>query len=840
MRPTRSERFLPRAALIDRLAGDAQPGLVVLAAPAGYGKTWLGAQVARRWESESAPVRTWRLQHDSTMPQALRSLGGTFGIEQVDDAERVLAQLRRRLPGPSALIVDIDGAPPTKAIQSLVARVVLELAPGRRTLVSGRNAWLLPVDRLSVLLPLRFHRAADLAIQPDELEAPRTDAWWQLTEGWPVLCGESSEAELEALVGGVGPYLEHELLAPLQPAEIKLLMQVSIVPTVEPGMLEALELGATWSRLAALTESGLPLSRTQSDWDRVVLHPVLRRFLQRRLLAHVPVAYRTLQRRAAHYFAAAGRFVDAMRHAQQTGDPALEAQITERSGGWRLSLREGLQALGPASASAGPELATRFPKAALARIYWQAQTGRIEEARQALERLEANPQALDRMGHDIASVRAVIAVYRDEEVDDDRIRQLGEPRHDPADEEPLLFPGAATLQAALLNNAGRYERAARAARVAIVEADAQGSHYVAYYGQIQHALALLGQGRCDEAAPPLQQAQTLALELFGEASSECRTIDLLGAHAAWLAGRDDEAERKAGDLAGLNRLHAWLEPYARILQVAMAIARSRGGRTLEDRVLEEVDDLATRRSLPRLRALVSIARARRDLDEGRGELAEAACDAAIGSTSDARASAAARVLASAWLVKARCALGRAAFDVAGQAMAQFERWNGEHSDGVLALEGGLIASYLALRERRHRDAAQRFTQCVSDAQRGGLRRPFLDNAAWVDDLVRHARSHPIPIEPHVLALAAEYAKAGATGATPAARLTGAMRGGLLLTQRETDILQCLAQGLSSKEMARRLSITEATVKTHRKHLYEKLGVGLRSQAIVKARELGVL
>jgi ATP/maltotriose-dependent transcriptional regulator MalT len=681
---------------------------------------------------------------------------------------------------------------------------------------------------------------ADLAIQLDELETPRSDAWWQLTEGWPLLCGETSDAQLESLVGGVGPYLEHELLAPLQAAEVKLLMQVSIVPVVEPGMLEALELGATWPRLAALTESGLPLSRTQRDWDRVVLHPVFRRFLQRRLLAHAPVAHRALQRRAAHYFAAAGRFVDAMRHAQLTGDPALEAQITERSGGWRLSLREGLQALSPASGNAGPELATRFPKAALARIYWQAQTGRIEEARQALERLEAHPQVLQRMGNDIASVRAVIAVYRDEEVDDDRIRQLGELRQDPADEEPLMFPGGATLQAALLNNAARYERAAQAARVAIVEAETQGSHYVAYYGQIQHALALLGQGRCDDAGLPLQQAQKLALELFGEASGECRTIDLLGAHAAWLAGRDDEAERRAGDLAGLNRLHAWLEPYARILQVAMAIAHGRGGRTLEDRVLEEIADLATRRSLPRLRALVAIARARRDLDEGRGERVDETCDAVIGSMSDSRPSADARVLASAWLLRARSALARASFDAAGQAMAQFECWNGELSDGVVAIEGGLIASYLALRERRHRDAAQRFTQCVLDAQRSGLRRPFLDNAAWVDDLVRHARSHPTPIDPDVLALAAEYAKVGAGGAAPSARRGGAMRGGLLLTQRETDILLCLSQGLSSKEMARRLSITEATVKTHRKHLYEKLGVGLRSQAIVKARELGVL
>lgn len=868
--PARPERFLPRSELIDKLAADTGPGLVVLAAPAGYGKTWLGAQVAQRWNvSSDDPVRAWRLQHESTMQRALRSLCDVFGVVDVDAtadaaaaaAERLLARLGRRheVP-PGAIIIDVDGAPPSRPIQALVARVVLELAPGRRVLVSCRNAWLLPVDRLSVLLPLRFLRAEDLAISAEEwlqaqaVSKERIEAWMQLTEGWPLLCGDVSQsaseapsaamaadADLERLVGVAGPYFEHEVLAPLHPAELKLLMNVSIVNTVEPGMLEALELGATWSRLAALIESGMPLSRAQTDWDRVVLHPVFRRFLQRRLLAHAPVSYRTLHRRAAHYFAAAGRFLDAMRHAQQTGDPALEAQITERSGGWRISWRAGLHALTPAAGAAVPELAARFPKAALARIYWQAQTGRIEEARLALERLEAHRQALD-MENDLLAVRAVIAIYRDEDVDEDLVRQLGDLRQDPAEDEPLLFPGGATLQAALLNNAGRYEPAAQAARAAIVEAEALGSHYVAYYGQLQHALALLGQGRCDDAVPALNRAQALALELFGESSGECRVIGLLTAHAAWLAGRDDQAEREAGDLAGLDRLHAWLEPYARVLQVAMAIAQSRGGRTLENHVLEDFDHLATRRGLLRLRSLVSLARARQLAQDGRTEQAEAMCEATIAQLGSLSASSAARILAAAWLAKARMALSRAAFDVAGQAMAQFEAWNARLSDAVLAMEGGLIGSWLALRERRHRDAAQRFTQCVLDAQRTGLRRPFLDNAAWVEDWVRHAQAHPMQIEARILELANQYARgvSSPAGGRESQPLSGSMRSGLLLTQRETDILQCLSEGLSGKEMARRLSITEATVKTHRKHLYEKLGVGLRSQAIVRARELGVL
>jgi DNA-binding NarL/FixJ family response regulator len=58
-----------------------------------------------------------------------------------------------------------------------------------------------------------------------------------------------------------------------------------------------------------------------------------------------------------------------------------------------------------------------------------------------------------------------------------------------------------------------------------------------------------------------------------------------------------------------------------------------------------------------------------------------------------------------------------------------------------------------------------------------------------------------------------------------------------LTNREAEILYALLDGLSNKEIAVRFGITEATVKSHVFHLYGKLGVKRRSQAIAKARGL---
>ncbi|PIS64597.1 LuxR family transcriptional regulator [Corynebacterium striatum] len=57
-----------------------------------------------------------------------------------------------------------------------------------------------------------------------------------------------------------------------------------------------------------------------------------------------------------------------------------------------------------------------------------------------------------------------------------------------------------------------------------------------------------------------------------------------------------------------------------------------------------------------------------------------------------------------------------------------------------------------------------------------------------------------------------------------------------LSSRELEILEALATGKSNKELAQRLFISEATVKTHLIHIYQKLGVDTRTAAVTVARE----
>jgi LuxR family maltose regulon positive regulatory protein len=61
-----------------------------------------------------------------------------------------------------------------------------------------------------------------------------------------------------------------------------------------------------------------------------------------------------------------------------------------------------------------------------------------------------------------------------------------------------------------------------------------------------------------------------------------------------------------------------------------------------------------------------------------------------------------------------------------------------------------------------------------------------------------------------------------------------------LTARELDILILLRKRLSAKEIARELDISTVTVNSHCAHLYRKLGVNTRRDAIAKADELRIL
>jgi LuxR family maltose regulon positive regulatory protein len=61
-----------------------------------------------------------------------------------------------------------------------------------------------------------------------------------------------------------------------------------------------------------------------------------------------------------------------------------------------------------------------------------------------------------------------------------------------------------------------------------------------------------------------------------------------------------------------------------------------------------------------------------------------------------------------------------------------------------------------------------------------------------------------------------------------------------LSQRELEVLRLIAQGLSNREISERLFLALSTVKGHSRIIFEKLEVHNRTEAVARARELGLL
>ena len=127
---------------------------------------------------------------------------------------------------------------------------------------------------------------------------------------------------------------------------------------------------------------------------------------------------------------------------------------------------------------------------------------------------------------------------------------------------------------------------------------------------------------------------------------------------------------------------------------------------------------------------------------------------------------------------------------------------------------------------------------VFDALRAGAAGYLLKDvpsARLVEAIRATARGESI-LEPSVAAkVIAEFTRVSSL--VPAAQMEQLVEP---LSERELEILALIARGDSNKEIAEQLYIAEGTVKNHVTHILGKLGVRDRTQAALKARELGLL
>ncbi len=134
-------------------------------------------------------------------------------------------------------------------------------------------------------------------------------------------------------------------------------------------------------------------------------------------------------------------------------------------------------------------------------------------------------------------------------------------------------------------------------------------------------------------------------------------------------------------------------------------------------------------------------------------------------------------------------------------------------------------------------------QALSLAEPGGYVRIFVDEGPPMARLLYEAAARGIaPTYVGRLLVAFDTSESaseyGSIGATP----THTHSQPLIepLSEREIEVLQLIAEGLSNREIARKLFLSMSTVKVHTYNIYSKLGVHSRTQAVAKARALGIL
>ena len=148
---------------------------------------------------------------------------------------------------------------------------------------------------------------------------------------------------------------------------------------------------------------------------------------------------------------------------------------------------------------------------------------------------------------------------------------------------------------------------------------------------------------------------------------------------------------------------------------------------------------------------------------------------------------------------------------------------------------------MAARRLAREDVLGLAEQALDLARSGGFVRPFVDLGREMELVLQELRRAAPEQAPQFLGTVLAGFSGRGRRSRPESPHEEALGEPMLepLTGREAEVLHLLDQGLSNREIAARLFLSEGTVKTHTHRLYRKLGVQSRTSALARARELGL-
>ncbi len=894
-RPQRG--FVPRQRLVQALSQGLARGRVLICAPAGFGKTslladwaggggrpvaWLGLDAG-----DNDPARFWRYvvgALDQAQPGIAERLGPLLGPPAPRSFEGLVTDLINELADQGGrdevlLVLDdyhlIDAGP----VHESVAFLLENLPPGLLLVVSGRADPPLPLARLRARGQLAELRAAELRFTTEEAAAllgaaagpvlsdTAVVALTARTEGWAAglqlaalsLRGRTDAAGFVAAFSGshrfVLDFLADEVLDG-QPGQVRaFLLETSVLERLSGELCDAVTgRSGGQAMLHHIEQAGLflmPLDEVRGWWR---YHHLFADLLRARLEQEQPGRVRELHRAAAAWCDEHDLSDDAVRHALAAGDAAWAAQLVERHVETLLRRSEGatlhrwLSALPAESVRDRPRLCLAQATSAAISFRVEAIEGLVDDAERAFAVRGDEPyeptvplavSVLANVPAGIAFLHAVLARLRgDPALAADYNRQtqglLGEQDWLMRSMVRWNMAGADWLR-------GRLGQAERDLAEVLAERRAAGEGFLAMrvcydLGQVQRA-----QGQLDAALATYREA----LEMAGEGGSQPPHLGV--AHvglAEVLYQRDEMAAALDHATRGITlcRQLAFTPPLAAGLAILARIRQAQGDAAA---ALEAMGEAGQVELSPQVIALLNpVPSQRARLLLAQGDVSAAAQWAkAAGLSPDDEPD---YPQEPAYLVLARVLLAQ---DRPGPAVTLLQRLRATAASqgrigSVIEIQALLALALAACGD--HAGALGALAQTVTLALPRGYVRVFADEGAPMRALATRlsaAKDQPGPardIDPDYLA--GLLRARGQAGAAPPSRRAAAALPGMAepLTDRELQVLQLLASGRSNQRIAHELVVALDTVKKHVTHVLAKLGAANRTEAVARARQLGLI
>jgi LuxR family transcriptional regulator, maltose regulon positive regulatory protein len=871
--PARSHGVL-RPRLVERLNAGLHGKLTLISAPAGFGKTtllgeWLaGCQRPAAWLSLDA-VDADPIRFLSYLIAAVQTLAPQIGAgalialhsPQPPPVESLLTELLNEivtLADPLVLVLDDYHVIESHAVDQALTYLVEHLPAQMHLVIATREDPHLPLARLRARGHLTEVRAADLRFTPAEAAAFLTEGMdlslsatdiarlSERTEGWIAglqfaalaLQGHPDTTRfIQSFTGShhfVLDYLVEEVLGQQEAHVQRFLLHTSILERMSGPLCDAVVLDASVSGQATLEYLEranlfiVPLDN-ERRWYRY--HHLFAELLRQRLQTTIASStgdernlVAALHRHASVWYEEHGFDLDAFHHAVAAHDIDRAAHLVEGEGmslpflGAAAAVLSWLESLSTAELNARPSLWVVYASAALFAGQTSAIEPKLQAAEAALQGAASDDKTHDLIGR-IASMRATSAVMQH---DVDTI--LAQSRR----ALEYLHPDNLLLRTAVTWTLGyayqlQGDRAAASQIYADIIAAGKSSGDSIYtlaatvsLGQVQEtnnqlSLATQTYQRALELAgdPPLGIAceahlglarilyQWNDLEAAWQHGQQClqltQRIDSLDTTAACdvLLAR---LKLSRGDVSGATVLLDGAESFVRRHRFAhrMAdVAEVRVLLLLRQGLLSTATEVAQAHQLP--------------ISQARVHLAQGETSAAL------------TVLES-W-----------------RQQAEVQGWQDERLKVLVLLS---VVHYV----RGEKDLAMRLLDdALALAEPAGSIRLFVDEGMPMAHLLSEAAARgAMPDYLGKLRAAFEVEGPKREGASHLHPVPPAQSLPEPLSQREIHILQLIAQGLSNREIGERLFLALDTVKGYNRRIFGKLQVQRRTEAIARARQLGLL